>query len=61
MMAKRPVAVKQTDLTRYAKGFQAAGISEFRVEIDAATGNVAIIAGPQTEQGGKNPCDRLLK
>jgi len=40
---------------------KAAGISEFRVEIDTTTGKVVIFAGDATSKGGANPCDRLLK
>ncbi len=60
-MANSHALLKQADLTRYAKGLKAAGISEFRVEIDTITGKVVIIAGDATAKGGGNPCDRLLK
>lgn len=59
-MANTRAALKQSDLTRYAKALRAAGIEQFRVVVDPVTGKHEIIAGPSTE-AADNPCDRLLK
>ena len=59
-MANQTARLKQGDLTRYAKAMRAAGIDEFRVEVEPS-GKHTIIAG-KSEQGrsGPNP-DELLK
>ena len=59
-MPARPAILRQSELTRYAKAMRAAGIAEWRVEIDP-TGKVSIIAGASDPDAGPNPCDRLLK
>lgn len=59
-MAHPRAALKQSDLTRYARALQAAGVPEWRVEIEP-TGKVSIIAGKlDAAQAGPNP-DELLK
>jgi hypothetical protein len=56
----RSAGLKQVVLTRYAKGLQAAGVSEFRV-IVRPDGSHEIIAG-STEAAGIGPDpDELLK
>ncbi|OWJ76988.1 hypothetical protein [Haematobacter genomosp. 1] len=53
-------ALKQSDLTRYAKAMQAAGIAEWRVEV-LPNGKHVIIAGKVDEAfAGPDP-DELLK
>lgn len=47
-MERRPALIKQADLTRLAKATQAAGVAEWRVELELATGKVAIIAGKKS-------------
>jgi hypothetical protein len=59
-MSSRFAALKQSDLTRYAKALRAAGFETFRVVMDPATGRHEIIAGPSSEPI-ENPCDRLLE
>lgn len=56
----RPALLRQSDLTRYAKAMRAAGIAEFRVEVEP-NGKVVIVAGKTDPDEGTNPCDRLLK
>lgn len=58
-MAARPALLRQAELTRYAKAMRAAGIVEFRVEVEP-TGKIVIIAGKTDPAEGQNPCDRLL-
>ncbi|MBI1416085.1 MAG: hypothetical protein GC146_02575 [Limimaricola sp.] len=59
-MAQPRAALKQSDLTRYAKAMRAAGIAEWRVEVQPG-GKVTIIAGKLDEkQAGPDP-DELLK
>ncbi|MCU0909875.1 MAG: hypothetical protein MUE98_00585 [Rhodobacteraceae bacterium] len=53
-------SLKQADLTRYAKAMRAAGIADWRVEIEPS-GKVVIVAGSADDATGPNPCDRLLK
>ena len=58
-MSNRPANLKQSDLTRYAKAMQAAGVSEWRVDL-LPDGTVSIIAGKApASQRGPNP-DELL-
>lgn len=58
-MANRPAALKQADLTRYAKALQAAGVKEWRVEVDPS-GKHTIIAGQVANTAiGPDP-DELL-
>ena len=53
-------ALKQSDLTRYAKALRAAGIAEWRVEVEP-NGKHVIIAGKVDEAiAGPDP-DELLK
>lgn len=49
-------AILQSELTRYAKAMKAAGVSEWRVEIEP-TGKVAIIAGKGAGETAANPWD----
>lgn len=59
-MAHPRAALKQSDLTRYAKAMQAAGVAEWRVEIEPG-GKISIIAGKlDPAQAGPHP-DELLK
>jgi hypothetical protein len=44
-MANRPALLRQSDLTRYAKAMQAAGVAAWRIEVDPQTGRHVIIAG----------------
>ena len=44
-MANRPAPLRQSDLTRYAKAMQAAGVAAWRIEVDPATGKIALIVG----------------
>lgn len=44
-MPARPVPLRQTELTAYAKAMTKAGVAEWRVEVDPATGRHAIIVG----------------
>lgn len=60
-MSRAPL--KQSDLTRYAKAMQAAGVSAWRVEVENKDGSrVSLIVGEQDTgpKTGVNPCDRLL-
>lgn len=59
-MANAPAPLRQSDLTRYAKAMQAAGITDWRVEI-VPGGKIILAVGPTDEASGPNPCDRLLK
>lgn len=59
-MAHSRAALKQSDLTRYAKALRAAGIAEWRVEV-LPSGKHVIIAGKVDEATvGPDP-DELLK
>ena len=59
-MSNKIARLKQSDLTRYAKGLRAAGYEEFRVEVEP-NGKHTIIAGKVEEgRSGPNP-DELLK
>lgn len=59
-MAHPRAALKQSDLTRYAKAMRAAGIAEFRVLL-RPDGTHEIVAGKYDEmQAGPDP-DELLK
>jgi len=59
-MAHPRAALKQSDLTRYAKALQAAGIAEWRVEVEA-NGKHTIIAGKvDSAKAGPDP-DELLR
>jgi len=59
-MANSRAALKQSDLTRYAKAMQAAGVVEWRVEVQP-NGKHTIIAGKVDEAlAGPDP-DELLK
>lgn len=59
-MANRPANLKQSDLTRYAKGMLAAGVSEFRVVVHP-NGSHEIIAGKGADHlAGPDP-DELLR
>ena len=56
-MAKRPAAIKQSELTRYAKAMQAAGIEHWRVEIET-DGKINIIASKAADNEA-NDWDQL--
>lgn len=59
-MQTRRAPLKQSDLTRYAKGLLAAGVSEFRVVV-RPDGSHEIIAGKVNENlAGPDP-DELLE
>lgn len=59
-MTTRAALLKQSDLTRYAKGLQAAGFSEFRVVV-RPDGSHEIIAGATDSKAiGPDP-DELLR
>jgi len=55
-MSNPRATIRQAELTRYAKALQAAGVTEWRVEIDP-TGKVAIIAGKGSGDNKANPWD----
>lgn len=58
-MSKRSAILKQSDLTRYAKAMQAAGVAEWHVDL-LPDGTVSIVAGKTpASQRGPNP-DELL-
>lgn len=59
-MANSPAPLRQSDLTRYAKAMRAAGITEWRVEIEPG-GKIVLAVGAVDEATGPNPCDRLMK
>lgn len=59
-MAQPRAALKQSDLTRYAKALQAAGVAEWRVVV-RPDGSHEIVAGKiDPAAAGPNP-DELLK
>ena len=59
-MANARAALKQADLTRYAKALRAAGIADWRIELEPS-GKVVIVAGKIEALGlGPDP-DELLK
>lgn len=53
-------ALKQADLTRYAKALRAAGYSEWRVDVKP-DGTVSIFAGKTAEASGSAYLDKLLE
>lgn len=58
-MAHPRAALKQSDLTRYAKALQAAGIAEFRVLV-RPDGSHEIVAGKvDAAQAGPDPAELL--
>lgn len=60
MMAHPRAALRQSDLTRYAKALRAAGVDEWRVEV-LPNGKHVIIAGKGDEGfAGPDP-DELLR
>jgi len=59
-MAHPRAALKQSDLTRYAKAMRAAGYAEWRVEIEPS-GKCIIIAGKVEEATAGPDPDELLK
>lgn len=59
-MANSPALVKQSDLTRYVKAVQAAGVSIGRVTV-SPDGTVNLYPAGAVETDTPNPCDRLLK
>lgn len=61
MMAARSALLRQSDLTRYAKGLQAAGISDWRVKVHP-DGSHEIIASAKTDANAIGPDpDELLR
>lgn len=59
-MANRPALLKQSELARYAKAMQMAGVSEWRV-VARPDGSHEIVAGKSNAaQMGPDP-DELLK
>jgi hypothetical protein len=59
-MSYTKAALKQSDLTRYAKAMRAAGFDDVRFEIEPS-GKVVIFTGKSEESQASNPCDRLLE
>ena len=59
-MPSRPAPIRQSDLTRYAKAMQAAGVADWRIEL-RPDGTQIIVAGKVDANAGPNPCDELLK
>jgi hypothetical protein len=58
-MSPRPALLKQSDLTRYAKAMRAAGVQEWRVQVEP-NGRHTIIAGKFPDaMAGPDP-DELL-
>lgn len=56
----RMALLKQSDLTRFAKGLRAAGVEEWQIEIQP-DGKVLIVVGKaKIDQTGPNP-DELLE
>lgn len=53
-------ALKQSDLTRYAKAMRAAGVAEWRVEVQP-NGKHVIIAGKVDESAAGPDPDELLR
>ena len=47
-MANKPAAIKQAELTRYAKAMRTAGIDHWRVEIET-DGKISIVASCAVE------------
>jgi hypothetical protein len=56
-MAASPALIKQADLARIAKAMQAAGVEEWRAEIDPSSGKVAIVARKSTPPLSKSDWD----
>ena len=54
-----PALLKQSDLTRYAKAMQAAGVSEWRVDIKPDQ-TVSIIIGKTDKTSASDYLDRML-
>lgn len=59
-MTDRTALVKQSDLTRYLKAVEKAGVPVGRIEV-ARDGTVRIFTQAADGDDGPNPCDRLLK
>lgn len=59
-MAHPRAALKQSDLTRYAKALRAAGIAEWRVEVLPGGKHVIIAGKVDDATAGPDP-DELLK
>ena len=59
-MANQPARLKQSDLTRYAKALRAAGVAEWRVEVEP-NGKHVIIAGKIAQDSAGPDPDELLK
>lgn len=57
-MSYPKATVKQSDLTRYAKAMRAAGVDDYKMEIEPS-GKVTISTKPSDVSLG-NPCDRLM-
>ena len=58
-MPRQPATVKQSDVTRYVKGAQAAGVTVARIEVDQMTGRVVVYAEGQASADKPNPWDTL--
>ena len=58
-MPRQPATVKQSDVTRYIKGAQAAGVTVARIEVDHLTGRVVVYADGQASADEPNPWDTL--
>lgn len=58
MMARSAANIKQSDLVRYMKAWNTAGLPGPKVEI--RPDGTVIIAAASGSQEGSNPCDRLL-
>ena len=56
-MAARPALIKKADLTRIAETMQAAGVEEWRVEIDPGTGKVVIATGKSASASKRSDWD----
>lgn len=51
-----PALIKQTEITRYAKAMQAAGVCEWRLEVKP-TGEQVLIVGKQDEHTKRSDWD----
>lgn len=56
-MANVRAALKQSDLTRYAKAMRNADVAEWRVDVDPATGRHSIVVGKQAPAPSKSDWD----
>ena len=56
-MAPRAALIKKADLSRIAETMQAAGVEEWRVEIDPGTGRVVIATGTSASTAKRSDWD----